>query len=514
MHRVGGSEVRKSWLLVLAALGLGLRLWNAATAVIHDDELHYAEDAQWARAPLGFGEVLHFLRDHPHAHPRLDPKTGARRRWGTVPGEIARLGHPSLVQYVAGVVTWGVRPFSLAGSVKTGRAVNAILDSATIPLLPRLATVLGDAPAVGLLAAGLYAVFPPAVTYGSLNYLDPALAPLLVLLVIVLLDRRASGTAHWLRAGIVTGLLIGVKQVGLIALVLVPLAAVLGPPRRLRGLAIWAGTSLAVVIVFSNPFAYADVLLHPSRPIGQLHLRPLAFVAGNVAFWAHPSGYYWLSFARHGEPLAPLLARLHPILTPAYLIAYLAALLTSLRGREGRRLLALFAPALLMFAFVIPSDGMWRFHLLSPLVCSAAAGQLTSPWRRWRAAVVSAGLLAAVAPLLPQRPSTLGQVDLGDLLFMNPQARQRASFHGPEYPLAVMLGPGTEVSRRLWLPTGSYEVVVAATGPVAVTVDARRVLDGGATRATIDLQGWVHRLALALPGGGVLQGVIVRRLPA
>src|SRR5205085_6966114 len=133
--------------------------------------------------------------------------------------EIARLGHPCLVQYVAGPVVAMVRPASARQAVPIVRRMAAVADATTVLLLPSLATALGAPDAAGLGAAALYAVYPPAVAYGSLAYLDPALAPLLVLLLVRLLATARTG-AGWVGLGIVTGLLISTKQVGLIALVL------------------------------------------------------------------------------------------------------------------------------------------------------------------------------------------------------------------------------------------------------------------------------------------------------
>lgn len=47
------QPVARLVLAVLVIVGGALRLWSGAIATIHDDELHYAADAGWARSPLG-----------------------------------------------------------------------------------------------------------------------------------------------------------------------------------------------------------------------------------------------------------------------------------------------------------------------------------------------------------------------------------------------------------------------------------------------------------------------------
>lgn len=494
-------------LALVAVVGLLLRLWNASTARTHDDEMHYAEDAMWGLSPLSAGAALSFLRHHPRDHLRLDPGTGALRPWGRpAAGEIARLGHPCVLQYAAGLVTAAVAPASVRQAVLVGRQLNAVLDTTTILLLPDLAVALGAAPATGLLSAALYALYPPAVSYGSLDYLDPPLAPLLVLLLLGILNVSRTGTG-WLSLGAVTGLFLGTKQVGMIALVLVPVAIGLLGPRSVRGLASWAVATLVTVTLFTDPVAYFEGLLHPSRPIGQLRLDPVTYVAGNVAFMAQPSAYYWLSFSRHGEPLAPLMSRVHPVLTPAYLVAYALGLATAVAGRAGRRLLILYLPALPLLAFILPSDGLWRFHLLAPLVCLGAACALTAPSG---AAVLAAAGLAGMTAFLPAHPAADGQLGLGDLLRMNPQARQRQGFYDAAHPLAVQLAPGVALDRLVWLSPGRYEVSVQASTAPAVGLEGRPVPAGGSTSAEVELHGFFHRLTVALPLGGDLEAVSIR----
>ena len=94
--------------------------------------------------------------------------------------------------------------------------------------------------------------------------------------------------------------------------------------------------------------------------------------------------------------------------------------------------------------------------------------------------LLAVGAAAGIATVLPLRPGDGGTVDLGNLLLMNPAARQRPSFYGPwsvEKSLVVVLKPGMKVSRLLWAPRGEYEVVLNGDG-LLLSVDDQ--IPGGA----------------------------------
>jgi len=76
------------------------------------------------------------------------------------------------------------------------------------------------------------------------------------------------------------------------------------------------------------------------------------------------------------------------------------------------------------------------------------------------------------------------------------------------------LNPGVELSRRVWLSPGAYDVRVVARGSTTVSLDGRSVLAAGATEGPATLAGHVHRLVLTLPDGGMLRGLVIRRRTA
>lgn len=503
--------MRRAALVLITVVALVLRLWNAHTATQHSDEAHYVGDAYWASSPLALADGVSFLRGHLGTHERLDPETGARRSW-EVGGTVRRTGHPCLFAYVTGGVFAAVRPAPMARAIALGRVVNAVADTVTVPLLPRLTAALGAGAGAGVLAAALYAVFPPAVTYGSIANLDPFLAPLLVLLL-TMLARGADTSGRWLALGAVTGLLASAKQTGLVALVVVPATALVLGPRSLRGLALWAVATVAVVALFTDPVAYAWRLFHPETASATVEVKPLARLAANLGYVAQPSAYYWLSFARHGQPLAPAMARLHYVLTPAYLVLFAAAVAAAAVRRERRRLVVVVAPVALLLALMLPSDALWRFHMLSPLVCTLIACEIPALPPLVRIAALAGALLVATAVFWPARPDAGGALDLGDVLFFNPELRQRPGFWRPwRRPLEIHLGPGDGIDRLVWLAPGRWVLTAASDAPVVARLDDRTVLRDGARVAETEVAGHVHRLEVSLPEGGNLRRVALVRV--
>jgi hypothetical protein len=120
----------RRWIAVtaLVLLGGGLRALNLATAFVHPDENHYAEDASWLVAPLPLRTGIHFLRDHPGVHYRLSPDTGALTPWPTT-GPNLLGGHLPLHAYVAGLAIAVVRPTSRQSTTLVARGVDVAPSS-------------------------------------------------------------------------------------------------------------------------------------------------------------------------------------------------------------------------------------------------------------------------------------------------------------------------------------------------------------------------------------------------
>jgi hypothetical protein len=490
-------------LALIVALAVALRAWNAGTAVFQPDEPDLMEDAAWSVSPLPLGTAIDFLRRHPRDHLRLIPGTST-----LVPRGPENPGHLGLYPFLMGLVVYVAQPHGLREAVLLGRAANILADGLVIALVPRIVAGLGGSVEAGLLAAALLAFYPPAIVYGSTANLDPLLALFLALLVLDLL--RPPRHATWLLAGILTGLCVGEKQTGLVALAWVPLVWLLASARRPGALLAWALPTVALAILIADPLAYLDALRHPTHPFVELTFDPVHKVVGNVAWLAEPSSYYSLSFSRHAEPLAPLFARVHRLVTPGYLLLFAAGLAGALVRAEPKSLLFAVVPVLMVLAFIQPSDGMWRFHLLCPLVASLAALEITRLSARWRRSLLVVALAVGLVPLLPQRPQAGGAVDLGELLFMNPHARQQPGFYAwwKMTPLVVTLPPGVELRRMLWLAPGPYDVTALARGDARVEIDGHEVLPPGTT-GRVELDGHLHRLAVSLPQGGLLAGLVV-----
>jgi hypothetical protein len=496
---------RRIVLALIVTLGVALRAWNAGTAVFHPDEPDLLEDAYWSVAPISARTAVDFLRLHPRDHLRLVPATGA-----LIARPPSNPGHLGLYPFVMGLVIYVTRPRDMQTAVLFGRGVNILADAIVVTLVPRVVAGLGGGSGVGLLAAGLLATYPPAVVYGSTANLDPLLTLLFMLLVVGLLEAPRRST--WVRAGLLTGLCVGAKQTGLVTLAWVPLVWAMTRPRDVRALLVWGLLTAGVTVVLVDPGAYLASLRHPTHPFVQLTFDPLGHIRDNLASLAQPSGYYSLSFSRHGEPLAPLLARVHRVVTPMYLVVFAVGLVAACVRRAWKAVLFGVLPVALVLAFIQPSDGMWRFHALCPLVAALAALALPGSACAWRGLVAVAALAAGLAPLLPQHPTGDGVIDLGDLLFMNPQARQRPGFYlwWKGHPLVVMLAPGVELRRTLWLSPGPTDVAVTSVGEASVSLDGEVVLGPGSRSRRIELTGHLHRLTVAIPAGGTLRWLVVR----
>ena len=296
---------------------------NLATAFVHPDENHYAEDASWLVAPLSLRTGIHFLRDHPGVHYRFSPDTGALAPWPTT-GPNLLGGHLPLHAYVAGLAIALVRPTSRQSTTLVARAVDVVADTATIALLPALA-----------------------------------------------------GTGRW------------------------------------------------------------------------------------------------------------------------------------------RALLTLYGPTAFLLAFIQPSNGTSRFHMVAPLLCGAIAVAASVVPRRGLLALGAVAILVALLPLLPSRPGADGTVDLGDVLFWNPQAPQLYGFYWPwkGRSIVVQVEAGIPLSRRLWLPAGAYEVGVRSDGPVDVTLDRQPAVTNGGGRGSVTV-GRFPRIALSTPSSARLKEITVRPTPS
>jgi hypothetical protein len=261
---------------------------------------------------------------------------------------------------------------------------------------------------------------------------------------------------------------------------------------------------LAVVVAFTDPFAYVESVLHPPSPDAAAHLQPLSAITDNLRRLVRPTDYYWLGFARHGEPLAPLMARVHVVMTPPVVWLGLIALVLAVVRRHGRRLLLLQVPVALVLLSLPQTDAMWRLEILYPLLCASVALEIGQLPRRVQAAIVGCAALSGILPLLAQPVPSDGKVDLADLLVMNPRAKQRPAFFEPwrGRPLIVTLPPGVALERRLWITPGVYAVRVDATAPATVAIDGVPLEGPGG----VALRRLPH-LTVALPSGGTLRGV-------
>jgi hypothetical protein len=507
-QKIGGR--RPSWqsvaLAAIFVVGFALRVLNAWTAVVHPDELHYVGDAAWGMLEPHPSGTLEFLRAHPKPHPRMNPRTGKIDVWE--PGGGYDQGHPCLYAYVVGGLFAIVHPTWPFGAIRIGRLLNAAGDAITILLLPPLVLALGYSMGVGLGAALLYALYPPAIAYGSIGNIDPWLAPLLVASLWLVLG--ADRIVRVVVAGAVAGLLLSEKQTGLVILAVAPIAGLAFGRLRVRDLPIWALALGAVVALLTSPAVYADNVLHPTTTMGQVHWTPFTTLAANVRYLIDPGTYYWLSFTRHGEPLS-LFGRPHYFVTPAYMAGFLLAFAIAVARRCIADLVTLWLPVVLALIIIVPTDGLWRFHLASPLLCAGLACQLGRLRWKGRLAIAAAATMAAFVAAAPLEPSADGSIDLGNLLLMNPAVRQVQMIFNERHPFVVQMPRNASLSRLLWLSPGEYDVAAEPKSGLQVSIDGQRVGEGA---GRVALRGWLHRLELSAPQGASVRILSIRSAPS
>jgi len=245
----------------------------------------------------------------------------------------------------------------------TARATGAVLGALAVWLLYRAGRRLWD-PWVGLLAGGLLAVAFLPVFYGHLAVNDgPTLAPLCLSLLGTAAIVRRGARRDWLLAGAAAGLAAATKYTGAIAVVpiagaaLITLSAPGARRRALTGLAVAGGAALVAFLV-ANPYALADFSAFRHDLAGQNRVSAAQGKLGQAATsgWA-----FYLRAAGWGLGVLPVLAALGGIV---------------LLARRERRLLWIFAPALVLFYVFMAHQSRWFGRWLMPalpVLCLLAA---------------------------------------------------------------------------------------------------------------------------------------------
>lgn len=477
-------------------LGLGLRVWNARTAHVHFDELHYTADGQWMTM-LPVKEWPAFLRSHSHPHPRLDPVTGQIGSWSEgVPHVLA--GHPALFVALLGPVLAFNDTTDQRVAARSARYFVAVADASAVPLLAVAALRLGLGPVTALATALLYASSPTAATYGSLVYLDGLLA--LWTSAVLLTATLAPSMKRALLLGLLSSLMIATKPTG------VPAAAfcfllLLVKDFDLRRVLAFTVTCAVLTAVMVDPIGYITELRY--QPGGGIHVRHdlLANLRDNITYLLDFDRYYWLGFGQHGYPLAPALARANRVLTPAYFALMPLGFWALARRRGAAVALAVAAPLLAMLASIPASNGIWRYQIGMPLLCFLVACALTAGGPRLALTSAIVAVLASIQPLLPLRPTPTGDIELASVLFANPDVVAQRSLFNPlkGRPFYVGIGASDTLTRRLWLPPGRYRVIVNAEGRPFVAIDDVPLTTGPDGTASVELVGHVHALRIESP---------------
>ena len=170
--------------------------------------------------------------------------------YGDAPDQGVTAYYPPGYPLLLGGVVWAVD--LLPGDVSTfdvAVGLNVVLSLATVALVFVLGRRLAG-PGVGLVAAGIWAVWPNLVFHSAIALTETLFLFLLVLLLIVTLGdpaaARAPGRARLVAIGVLFGLLVLVRPVSLVA---APVFLVLWWGRRGLGQAVWRVALVGAVAV-------------------------------------------------------------------------------------------------------------------------------------------------------------------------------------------------------------------------------------------------------------------------
>lgn len=261
---------------------------------------------------------------------------------------------PAVPLLVAGLMGAG------GDALQTLRAVSAslgVISTAALYLTTRL-LLGGKGAGLGLLAAGLFAVYPPAVFYARIGFSYNLLTPLMLITAAGLwlyFDRNRRAGA--LVAGLAIGLGSLTDLMMISALVAAGLIVLVRNPRDLRW---WLPLSLAPLVVYLVSIAARDP---------QLLADDLRFIAARLAvvpWWAQPS----LVVLNLGTLM----------LTEVWWIPALIGLTVLRPRRLGVLLLLLLLVPLILLGRTTGLAGL-RLYSISPLFPWVALGVASLLWQ-------------------------------------------------------------------------------------------------------------------------------------
>jgi hypothetical protein len=284
---------------------------------------------------------------------------------------------------------------------------------------------------------------------------------------------------------------------------------------RVRDLLAWLVAGAATFCAVTSPAAWMASFGGDLFRVIRFDIHPT--LRANLLHVADTQQWYFLGFAKHGYPMAHALARLHGVLTPVMLAAFVGCAAVTMVRQRTRELFALYLPILLVLTLTPPSDGIFRLHQAFPLLCAALATTLVGLGALRSLALLVPVTAVGLLPVMPDRLNAAGQLDLGDLLLVNPAVQAPFGFYGPDNPLKINVAPGMELTRRIVLPPGRYDAVVQADGWPEVVLDDQMIVKGelkiGARQRgdSVYLDGWIHTLKLRSPMALSKYGMVVIR---
>lgn len=296
----------------------------------------------------------------------------------------------------------------------TGRVVNALLGAGAVALLGLLGAALLS-PLAGLVAAGLYAVYPPPAILGTALLSEPLFVVLMLAALLVALRARGAPVGWVIGAGVLVGLAALTRPNGIV--LLLPLALALGSWRR-------AGVLAAAAVLTIAPWTIRNyVVMDSVVPVASNTGKTLA---GTYNPKARGFRYRWLT----------------PALLPA---AYQPALDLPTEPERSSELTSLALDYVRDDPLSVPKAFVWntaRLAELDPVGRSILGAALRSDglMRASVAGFAAMALLALIGlALRPRLPRHVWLIPL--LLYLSAAliAVNFSRFRGPLEPFVVLL---------------------------------------------------------------------------
>ncbi len=318
-------------------------------------------------------------------------------------GQYREQGHPTAYRPV-GYPAFVAAVYAAVGrSPRAVRVAQSILDAGTALLL--FVALRRRSRRAALAAAGLWAIFPPAIAYATLLYSETLFCFLLALAAAWLLDEPDRTVAWRLSLGALLGLLVLVKTTALLLVLFLPWFALRGGKRWRRAAVIAAGVLLVVVPwIVRNAVVVGSPQLATSSAANLLignHPNATGAYATNIPEAMLPRSTEEAVAARQASRAAWDYVAEHP----GRFVARIPLRWAHLFMGEGELALSAFRPRSAdprtPYRDMVAELGAWRVLLFwipyAFVLLAGAAGLLTRRWDPLTALLLALGAASLVA---------------------------------------------------------------------------------------------------------------------